>query len=796
MGLNELVVRQKADLVSNNYNNSVFKEIPTVGYSLVDSSRYMFEYQVNDDIQVNMFESDRTYESSDFVDVEFENAVNERDYSYYTVAVASGVLTGLFGKLKLSEEMLEKIREWKDKDWNKYITIIAQMAGYKKSDVKGAIVFLSERFVPYIDDSLKQEVKDGINNWLSYLSCHPSVAGLVFSLFTQYSRERYIFKDGSIEKEPVPEHYTIGRNLAEKMAYAILYWIFNLAADYSASKLVLLDEMKIPKEVIKMLKELCKLPLFSNIPMNRDEFEIAYSAWIKKLFEDSKIQDDEGTEKIFDIKKEIDSLAKDLGTNLPILINECIVRLFYLIKKLIVEIKEKEIRSFENLNAINVENILPFNNRLISRMVLISSGCFVGVNVAGATLKAIKKGDKCKTAFATTLLTEINVAGVGRFIFACVADSQYWNDDIKAFMHRREKNRKVDETAEEEKIVKSMVSNDSFKVLSLDPAQARALYSLENILIEADIARTENEDNRQAKQLWLNLWQNRILSGFGLDSMEYFVKDEKAIYDAFYSIEQTDENRRWFYLLTMELAVFTPYYPLGTSEDSRFKKLDLVKYSYLDDQFIRRQTIVTQAELDSIRIAYKKYKGLVSGSTQNTIIAVGVAGVAAAVTGGLAFVFAPGIATLIAGEAVVGLHGAALTSASLAFVGGGSLAAGGFGMAGGTAIITGGGALLGLAGSSSASMAAIIQQTGSDYWERQTTKLLTFSKCVLKDRIKDKDAISAFLEEVKLTIKGVEDNIKELEKEECSLDKDVIKSSKECLKYLERCKGELEKIIR
>ncbi len=76
------------------------------------------------------------------------------------------------------------------------------------------------------------------------------------------------------------------------------------------------------------------------------------------------------------------------------------------------------------------------------------------------------------------------------------------------------------------------------------------------------------------------------------------------------------------------------------------------------------------------------------------IIAAGVVTITAVATGGLAFAFAPGIATLIAGEAVVGLHGAALTSASLAFVGGGSLAAGGLGMAGGTAIITGGGALL------------------------------------------------------------------------------------------------------
>jgi hypothetical protein len=52
---------------------------------------------------------------------------------------------------------------------------------------------------------------------------------------------------------------------------------------------------------------------------------------------------------------------------------------------------------------------------------------------------------------------------------------------------------------------------------------------------------------------------------------------------------------------------------------------------------------------------------------------------------------APFIATAVGGA--LGLSGAAATSAGLAFLGGGSVAAGGFGMAGGTALLTGVGAL-------------------------------------------------------------------------------------------------------
>lgn len=60
-------------------------------------------------------------------------------------------------------------------------------------------------------------------------------------------------------------------------------------------------------------------------------------------------------------------------------------------------------------------------------------------------------------------------------------------------------------------------------------------------------------------------------------------------------------------------------------------------------------------------------------------------GVACVATGGLA---APALGAVI-GSSVLGLSGAAASSAGLAMLGGGALAAGGAGMAGGTALVAG-----------------------------------------------------------------------------------------------------------
>jgi len=86
----------------------------------------------------------------------------------------------------------------------------------------------------------------------------------------------------------------------------------------------------------------------------------------------------------------------------------------------------------------------------------------------------------------------------------------------------------------------------------------------------------------------------------------------------------------------------------------------------------------------------------------------------AVATGGLAFTAAPAIGAAVsaAGFGVAGgtISGAAASSAGLAAIGGGSLAAGGTGMAGGTAIVTAAGAIAG--GGTTAAVASVANKRG------------------------------------------------------------------------------------
>lgn len=759
-----------------------------VKYEPIDSQHYSFSYRLADDVEMRMDESARTTEYTDFVEAEFVEAVPESDKTYYAIAAASGILTGALSMLHLKEEQLQAIEDFKDKEWKPLIVSLANFVGYKKSDYKGASKYLVTRAVRTVEKNEKTK------ECLTVLAEHPSLAGLVFSVLQQFCGKAISVSDnGTISKHKLPDYYVVGDTNAEKIVYAVFYWLFALAADEAISKRHVLDEMGISKELLAKIKEFANIPFIKDIPSNYEESERKFSEWLKNTIAGAELysEDDDDNKKVNPLFALLGFALNFAEDAFPVLVNECIVRSLYMLVRICGEVKNRHVTSFDELMMIPAKDILPVDDHVLSRMSLIASASFVGANIAGATLKAVKDKKQNGKKFSDTFLAEINIAGIGRFLFACASDSKYWGEDIKIMLQRAKRAQDVHVEGEP-----SLDEEEAFEPLLLDAIQARVLYCLESALVQYDISKTSKPDVAAKKRLWLDTWKGIITNGLDLApelAAQYFIDDEDYLYNGIFQLARDKSNWRWFYLLTQELALFEPYTALGSDSDKEFRKLK-VDTDYVTDQFVRRQTIVTQSEVDAITKAYSKYKGYVSGSTQNKIIGTAAAAVVAVATGGVALTFAPGIAAAIAGEAVVGLHGAALTSASLAFVGGGSLAAGGLGMAGGTAIITGGGALLGLVGSGTVSAATILLQTPGEYWVRQSAKLLTYSSCILHDNLRDKAAVLGMLCQVEKVIRTTETELEALNAAKNDLDKEMIKKTEEYLKYLKKCKAELQKL--
>ena len=408
-------------------------------------------------------------------------------------------------------------------------------------------------------------------------------------------------------------------------------------------------------------------------------------------------------------------------------------------------------------------------------------------------VKCVKNKKYKGKEFILNFIAEVNIAGIGRFFFAVAEDSKYWNVNFKVLLQRVLNRAESSAEGDQWRLAEDEV-DEAFNVLTLDIVQARVLFSLQNYLVLHDISCTGDQNEKQKKELWHTLWKNELL--YGLRTSDGFLIDnEDELYIQLGKLFHQESSRRSFCLLALELALFKPYYALGVEQDKEWKGLEL-EGNYLENEFIRRQTVITQAEINHALKDYKKYMALISGKTKLATVGVGATVIAALTAGGIAFAFAPGIAIALAGDAVLGLHGAALTSASLALVGGGSLAAGGLGMAGGTAIITGGGALIGLVGTGGASAISFLCLTDESYWTRQAAKLLTYCSFLMDDRINQKQAVRMIFLKLQTSNLDIKEVTKQLKDEENELDKELIKKLKKYSACLDACEKELKKIVK
>ena len=78
----------------------------------------------------------------------------------------------------------------------------------------------------------------------------------------------------------------------------------------------------------------------------------------------------------FDLRTEM-GVAMQVGKQtIPVIINECIVRSFFLLRRLLQELSRDDIQDWSDVHKINWKAIIPFRNRTVDRMLTIASMTF------------------------------------------------------------------------------------------------------------------------------------------------------------------------------------------------------------------------------------------------------------------------------------------------------------------------------------------------------------------------------------------------------------------------------------
>lgn len=458
----ELLKLEQGDLLCTD-ENCLDEEFKGVSFALVcptdtpDENRARIQRGLSDVEQRLTVVNKKVAE----LNADIDKLTNHADGLDYTIAVASGILTGLIdsffvGELGLfenaSDEAKAQFQGAKDesnKIVNKFVEKYAKMRGYNPKDgdnLKGAISFLEEKFPVANDNTWSgQGISSTHTHHLDDLAHHPTLMGLVSSILVQFFRISFFAsKDGKWHPRIVETSMKDLSCWIPVVISGVLKWL-----SYMAEKNDLLDmDEDLPESVKWLVKNIHKVPIILQLAKVADNWfghlvsdmggskstagggtgvsgifisllkEISMLPGVKdtelpKIVNDLYASKKYTTDKV-DLRTEIAVVKKQA---MPVIINEVIVRTFYFVRRFVLEYQEHK-----SLAQMNWRTVIPFGNRTVVRMMTIASGTFTAVDMADAGIRAVIKSGGFNPATLGNFVLHINFVGVGRFAVAVATD--------------------------------------------------------------------------------------------------------------------------------------------------------------------------------------------------------------------------------------------------------------------------------------------------------------------------------------------------------------------------------------
>ena len=399
------------------------------------------------------------------LDISIDKLTNHADKLDYTVAVASGILTGFVDAIFVGtmdwniDFDINSQRNETHKDFNKFIEDVAAKCGYTgEQRLKGSIGKLEDTFSVAQDNVWKGR---GIgvtakSHHLDDLAHHPTLLGLISAvavelfrvgIFQNKNGELFIVNIETSQKERIikilpaiisglllwtaemaeKKYYDqmdekipkAIRELVKALSIAPLAiqvlrvsnnWVGHLISDVHGSKHSAGEGMGITGIFISLLKEISMIPGVNLTPLPKIVGELYQTEKIDLRTEVMFVREalDTGKELLPQLKKQA----------LPIVLNEVLVRSFYFVRHLATELKGKNAFSEVDWNK-----VIPIGNRTIERMMTIATGTFTAIDTLDAVIEGAINSKANWAEFGRQVVLRLNFVGIGRFTIALGTDA-------------------------------------------------------------------------------------------------------------------------------------------------------------------------------------------------------------------------------------------------------------------------------------------------------------------------------------------------------------------------------------
>ena len=390
---------------------------------------------------------DELNKALDRVNSELERYTSQADKTDYALAVFSGIMAGAIdaifvgGTTVTSDDIGLSHRQV-----NNFIQQYARAKGFDREHLKDAIGDLEKAFTVAQDNVWKgAEISvSAKNHHLADLAHHPTPLGLVSSIIIQFLRVgtfvnrkgewHFIFVKTSAKdiaeiwgpalitgilnwlvqiaeksmeqnvgkKIPVAlrkvVHFIVSTPMIVELAKCADNWFSHLVSDMGGSKNTAGGGMGIPGMFLSLLYEFAALPILkdSGLP-----------SLINDLYEKQKM----------DLRHEIPLYNAAGKQVIPIVLNDIFVRISYFVSRL-----AGEFAHHKTISGIDWNNVIPFRNRTIDRMLTIASITFTVADTTDAAVRAAIESGGNWVIFSGKFVTRLNYVGAGRAAFSIVKE--------------------------------------------------------------------------------------------------------------------------------------------------------------------------------------------------------------------------------------------------------------------------------------------------------------------------------------------------------------------------------------
>ena len=393
-----------------------------------ETSQKAEEEVITGEAQVKEMSIDRLNAELSQVNQKLERYTNYADKLDYALAVASGIIAGVIDSVFIGECSLEYANQWGNEQIEKFVVQIAKSQGYGGDELSGAVKHLEDKF-PIAADKATNAFGGGLQHHLRDFSHHPTPIGLLFSIMTQFTGKMY-GTDVTGKWNPVQLNEDglalVGKNFTEKITFGVINWFFHLVSDVAGSSGSIMKGSfgtGLPGPMVSLLKEVSALRIVQKQNVNGYK---ELSVYISKLFNGTLLGSKDADGRLsplkFDLRTEIGIAHQLSKQTIPVIINECVVRAFFVLRQLGRELSKLESNGQDSLQEINWKNIIPLHNRTLDRMLAISSMTFTVADTADAAVRAAVESGGNWVLFSGRFVARFNYVGAGRAALSIVRE--------------------------------------------------------------------------------------------------------------------------------------------------------------------------------------------------------------------------------------------------------------------------------------------------------------------------------------------------------------------------------------